>query len=107
MRLVGRRHPPRNRDGGLVQDDTDHQHGVLLTQGGGVQSQPETVGSDKGKPGLEQGAEAGRSVPAVSAQAFEPLAPRVGGDVGEEGEPSTAGGLGAGVAGEQSEDEGG
>ncbi len=38
-------------------------------------------------------------------QALEPLASSVGGDVGEEGEPSTAGGLGEGVAGEQSEDE--
>ncbi len=88
-----------------MQDDTDHQHSVLLAQGGGVQCEPETVGADKVKHGLEQGAEAGRSVLGVLAQALEPLASSVGGDACGESEPSTEGGLGEGMAGEQSEDE--
>ncbi len=58
MRLVGRQHPPRNRDGGLGQNDTDHQHGVLLAQGG-IPCQPETVGLEQVHDRLEQGAEAG------------------------------------------------
>ncbi len=105
MRLVGRQEAPRNRDGGLVDDDTDHQHDVLLAQGGGIQCQPETVGLEQVQDRLEQGAEAGGGVLVVLAQAFEPLAPSVGGDASGEGEPEAEGGLGEGVAGEQSEGE--